>query len=187
MVYFELGRLPLTVNMKLRIFKYWLKLRTTENSILKASYENLVARNDKLILNIKNELSSLGLSYIWTENHSNTKVFNIIKQRLLDVHKQNVLENIAKSSKGHLYQHFVDNFCLQTYLTKPIDKKFKRLLTKFRLSNHSLNIEIGRHRNVIKSNRLCTCCNFQDIEDEFHFILKCPLYNEKNFEKILLQ
>jgi hypothetical protein len=52
MVYFELGRLPLTVNMKLRIFKYWLKLRTTENSILKASYENLVARNDKWILNI---------------------------------------------------------------------------------------------------------------------------------------
>ena len=67
---------------------------------------------------------------------------------------------------------------MQTYLTKPIDKKFKRLLTKFRLSNHSLNIEIGRHRNVIKYNRLCTCCNFQDIEDEFHFILKCPLYND---------
>jgi hypothetical protein len=31
MVYFELGRLPLNVKMKLRIFKYWIKLKTTEN------------------------------------------------------------------------------------------------------------------------------------------------------------
>jgi hypothetical protein len=34
MVYFELGRLPLAVKMKLRIFKYWLKLRTTENTLM---------------------------------------------------------------------------------------------------------------------------------------------------------
>ena len=178
MVYFELGRLPLTVKMKLRIFKYWLKLKTTDNCVLKSCYENLVARNDKWILHIKNELTSLGLNYIWSENHVEFEVLSIIKQRLLDVHKQNILENITKSSKGHLYQHLIDNFCLQTYLTKPIDKKYKRLITKFRLSNHLLNIEIGRHHKVSKSERLCTCCNLHDIEDEFHFILKCPLYSD---------
>jgi hypothetical protein len=78
------------------------------------------------------------------------------------------------SSKGYWYQHLGDNFCLQTYLTKAIDKKYKRLITKFRLSNHLLNIEIGRHRKINKSERLR---NLHDIEDEFYFILKCPLYN----------
>jgi hypothetical protein len=79
--------------------------------------------------------------------------FSIIKQRLLDVHKQHVLENIIRSPKGYLYQHLIDNFCLQTYLRKPTDRKYLRLLAKFRLSNHPLNIEIGRHRNVVKINR----------------------------------
>jgi hypothetical protein len=74
MVYFELGRLPLTVQMKLRIFKYWLKLKTTDNCVLKSCYENLVERNDKWILHIKNELTSLGLNYIWSQNHVESKV-----------------------------------------------------------------------------------------------------------------
>jgi hypothetical protein len=82
--------------MKLRIFKYWIKLKTTENCILKTCYGNLVARNDRWVLHIKNELSSLGLSYIWSENNIdfNGFFFIIIKQRLLDMHKQHVLENI---------------------------------------------------------------------------------------------
>ena len=178
MVYFELERLPLTVKMKLRIFKYWIKLKTTENCILKTCYENLVARNDRWILQIKSELSSLGLSYICSENYIDFNVFSIIKQKLLDVHKQHVLENIIRSPEGYLYQHLIDNFCLQTYLRKPIDRKYLRLLAKFRLSNHPLNIEIGRHRNIVKSERTCKCCHLHDIEDEFHFILKCPLYND---------
>jgi hypothetical protein len=76
---------------------------------LKPCYENLVARNDKWILHIKNELTNLGLNYIWSENHVEFKVFSIIKERLLDVHKQTMLENIIRSSKGHLFQHLVDN------------------------------------------------------------------------------
>jgi hypothetical protein len=52
------------------------------------------------------------------------------------------------------------------------------MITKFRLSNHLLNIEIGRHHKVNKSERLFTCCNLHDIEGEFHFILKCPLYSD---------
>jgi hypothetical protein len=52
MVYFELGRLPLTTEMKLRILKNWLKLKTADNCFLKSCYENLEARDDKWILHI---------------------------------------------------------------------------------------------------------------------------------------
>ena len=27
-------------------------------------------------------------------------------------------------------------------------------------------------------NRICECCNLNCIEDEYHVIFKCPLYNE---------
>ena len=39
-----------------------------------------------------------------------------------------------------------------------------------------LNIEIGRYRNIERNQRVCTSCNSVDIEDEYHFILKCSYY-----------
>ena len=45
--------------IKLRIvFKYWLKLSRSENSVLKACNEDIIPRN-----NIKEEMSKLGLYY----------------------------------------------------------------------------------------------------------------------------
>ena len=49
-------------------------------------------------------------------------------------------------------------------------------MTKFRLSNHMLMIEKGRHLNLDINERICPFCPF--IEDECHFILKCHVYNE---------
>ena len=31
--------------------------------------------------------------------------------------------------------------------------------------------------NIVQTNRLCPICH-TDIEDEFHFILNCPMYND---------
>ena len=56
------------------------------------------------------------------------------------------------------------------------------------MNSHQLNIESGRFQNIARQNRLCTLCNCQDIEDELHFILKCPfLYKckEQVFEAVL--
>ena len=50
-----------------------------------------------------------------------------------------------------------------------------------RLSNHTLEIELGRHSKPITpvDKRLCKCGLYQ-IEDECHFILMCPFYvNER--------
>ena len=49
-------------------------------------------------------------------------------------------------------------------------------MTKFRLSNHSLAIETGHHKNVTKDRRFCPFCP-KDVETELHFLLACPNYN----------
>ena len=48
-----------------------------------------------------------------------------------------------------------------------------------RISAHQLRIETGRYaRNHIgRYNRPCTLCNTIDIEDEYHFFFKCPIYS----------
>jgi len=60
------------------------------------------------------------------------------------------------------------------------------MLTKFRLSNHCLRIETGRHERITnisgkqeilpRCERLCLYCDQGVIENEIHFLLECPLY-----------
>ena len=78
-----------------------------------------------------------------------------------------------------LYKHVLKNDRLvQPYLNQGIRAKYKKYISKFRLSAHSLNVETGRYDSTIRENRLCTKCNLADIEDEYHFILKCPYYTD---------
>ena len=55
---------------------------------------------------------------------------------------------------------------------------FKPLISRFRLHAHSLNIEIGRYYNIDRHARICSMCNNNDIEGEYHFILECSKYVE---------
>ena len=41
-----------------------------------------------------------------------------------------------------------------------------------------LHIETGRFKNTPLEDRICTLCNSNEIEDEFHFVMKCPVYSE---------
>ena len=47
-------------------------------------------------------------------------------------------------------------------------------MTKFRLSNHKLMIEIGRHQNTHKELRICPFCT--KVEDEIHFLINCHTF-----------
>ena len=47
-------------------------------------------------------------------------------------------------------------------------------MTKFRLSNHKLMIEKGRHRNLDKTLRICPFCT--SVEDETHFLTECETF-----------
>ena len=51
------------------------------------------------------------------------------------------------------------------------------LITRFRVSAHTLLIEKGRYHNIERGKkRICQMCDMNDVEDEHHFILKCPFY-----------
>ena len=59
--------------------------------------------------------------------------------------------------------------------------KHRIMLTKFRLSPHDLEIEKGRYNNKpIKAEecycKFCKSDNNLTEEDEFHFLMICPLY-----------
>ena len=57
-------------------------------------------------------------------------------------------------------------------------------MTKLRLSNHTLLIEKGRNQKMEEDLRVCSSCP-NTIEDEIHFLLDCPTYQDTR-EKLLL-
>ena len=39
-------------------------------------------------------------------------------------------------------------------------------------------IEEGRYRGVERNERVCPFCTMNVVEDEYHFLLVCPMYRE---------
>ncbi len=66
------------------------------------------------------------------------------------------------------------------YLTIVTEKKLRKTLTRYSLSEHSLAVETGRHRQSWKprEDRLCPLCSQAEVETELHFLLDCPNYSE---------
>lgn len=58
---------------------------------------------------------------------------------------------------------------------KPIAAKHIQLITKYRLSAHLIMSEKGRFTQTPRERRLCIFCHL-NVEDEYHFILKCLFY-----------
>ena len=52
-----------------------------------------------------------------------------------------------------------------------------RHIGQLRISSHQLEIENGHTNRVPREERLCRLCHIE-IEDEYHFMCKCPIYIE---------
>ena len=70
---------------------------------------------------------------------------------------------------------------MEAYLLLLPNLKHMSTIARFRMSSHTLAIETGRHAKpkIAKEERKCTYCNLDDVEDEKHFLLQCPLYNKE--------
>jgi hypothetical protein len=100
---------------------------------------------------------------------------NLIVQRLKDQYYQCWHADINSNSKLTTYCLFKQVNVFENYLSVIKCNKFRIALTKFRCSNHMLEIETGRHKNIIRCERLCKLCKMNVVEDEYHFLLVCPV------------
>ena len=64
------------------------------------------------------------------------------------------------------------------YLTTMTDPKLRQSLTMYRLSEHSLAIERGHHRQtrLSRDDRLCVHCPQNELDTERYFLTSCPMY-----------
>ena len=63
-------------------------------------------------------------------------------------------------------------------------------LGQFRLINHRLPIESGRWKKIQRDKRICELCDFNDLGDEFHYVMKCKfmaIERQKYIAKLIIQ
>ena len=66
----------------------------------------------------------------------------------------------------------------EEYLTFNISKYQRSLFAQFRGGILPLQVEIGRYRNLPLEQRICTLCDRNEVEDEFHLLCHCPIYED---------
>ena len=119
-------------------------------------------------LNLNEEIPIL--ETITTENIKT--ITKTLEEKYLTFWKHK-LEN---SSKLTFYSTFKTDHNLEKYLEVIKDPYKRKCLSRFRVSNHSLQIEIGRYQNIPREERLCPICNSGEVESETHLLLSCKAY-----------
>ena len=115
-------------------------------------------------------------------NLNNEDVFNANKRELSRICRDNYdriwWTLINESPKAVSYMMFKKTIFPEKYLFYVTNSKHRIALSRFRLSSHSL--ERGRHirPRLERSERKCFFCK-DEIEDEIHFLTKCPLYADE--------
>jgi hypothetical protein len=187
-IYGELGVYPLYIEAIDRMMKYWYFLEnTSENVLLKEAYEGVKKLNSRGVdtwltfaSNIKEAMTKSNKSKPLNLVEINT-LRNQLK-KLYATHWEAAImsDNKTKSQHGRklrTYRKFKYRFGRESYLEVNINPKWRVTLTRFRVSAHRLMIELGRRNHTPVECRVCPKCTRNEVEDEWHFLFVCPLYN----------
>ena len=181
----ETGKYPICLKIYSRIIKYWVRLHSTENEMLKE------ALKCNIQLNKDNKTS-------WTKIIEYlTQIMNInmtpnkdekINNNIIKLFKQNIETNYKEwwSSQaiptGHnkldFYYKFKKTFKYEKYLDN-VPRNLRMYITRLRTSSHNLPIETLRYKKdkkgqrIARENRSCNICNTEELGDEEHYIFTC--------------
>ena len=91
--------------------------------------------------------------------------------------------SINESSRCNTYKYFKSLLNPETYLNMDLSFQLRKALARFRCCSHKHNIELGRHHNINREDRICFYCLLTKdviiLEDEYHAFYMCPRFEEE--------
>ena len=122
MVYGELGRFPLEINVKIRMVTFWRKLLCSEkfSSYMYKLLFSLKQSDNctfKWLEYIESIFNDTGMGYVFA-NQDSTDYNIIIKQILQDQFIQKWVNESQLSSRGQFYSSFKEKFCFEKIFDK---------------------------------------------------------------------
>ena len=184
----ELGRLPL---IKTQVILYFSRINCKEiNPLVQEAFKlNKTLSQDGIYswytfareilaeydIN-KKDLFVLDKPFKLIKNLIKNSTKRVVKEKYDQIILEK-LSNFDENSKLFLYNKLKNEIKLEDYLS--ILKNSRKILTKFRISDHNLEIEIGRYKKVPREQIICKACKV--LDDEKYFFLHCHInYNIRN-------
>ena len=80
-------------------------------------------------------------------------------------------------SQNHPWIAKIKNIFNERYVLIGLRRSKRSVLAKLKLGVLQIHMETGRYKNTPRDQRCCIICNINgEVEDEIHFLLKCPQY-----------
>ena len=105
----------------------------------------------------------------------------LFSERVRDCELQLWSSDFSAMPKLRLDSRYKESRSEELYLSLPMPRRLRVDLARCRTTSHSLEIELGRHYNIARSDRLCKLCtrpNVVAVEDEIHVMFNCDAYND---------
>ena len=188
----ELGRYPLFIVIMKTMLKYIRHLDDVKDCrpLLKAAIrtDEKLANGKSWRKNIEKIVNLFGFSTRGNLTDSYIdKIITSMKQSYEMHWRCSLGDKKSEDGRLYIYRQIKSNFIFEPYLKQVSNFKFRRALTKMRISSTNLEVETGRYANKTKneefierSKRFCTICKEKGLNligDESHAVLSC-----QNFE-----
>ena len=185
----EVGEFPLMMHGFVHLLTYWHRVANLPNTTLAKQAFNLQMDGNILpsewAATVKYLLSLLGMddqfrNPLLTNIHKYSKVCMVrIKAFFISQWRSQVnngLPRLLGGNKLRFYKQFKTSFQMEPYLNLIDNFHLRKCISKFRCSDHVLELETGRHKQIKLEERLCKMCKVA-VETEEHFLRFCPKYN----------
>ncbi len=192
----ETGRYPLGVDMMVQMGKYIDHIRGPEyeNSLLREAFIESKRIHDKggqswvSFLTNSLKLHNISLDQYLDWGKLGYKRF---KGALIKSYQEKWQEEVrgdgVNEDKGvgklATYRKLKQSLHCEKYLADVQNRSQRVAMSKFRISAHRLEVEVGRHTSPItpREQRFCKACkarNVMVLGDEFHCLMICPKYED---------
>ena len=179
----ESGVIPPSILSHQRVMLYYIRLNCLpQGSVLKSIFLDMkrlsyLSSTNNWCSNVLSLGNQYGLDLNVFDFTEATKVHvkSIVKEKFISKWFRNVTD-FSTYPGLRLYKLFKNKFGYEPYLENIRNLQLRKTLTRFRCSSHSLEIERGRYVGKLEHERLCSECGI--VENEFHFVMICPLYVE---------
>ena len=180
-VFGESASIPFLFKAYIHMLKYWNRIRDmNDRTLVKLAYRENVATNSNWCKTIQILHSTFDLHRRLPKSKDYPGV--VMKKIPSDFikHWKSRISDPSLEKKLGLYSKIKHKFEIEPYMSLPFRER--QIISKIVGSSHKLQIEIGRHHNIPRENRLCKLCDLNKVEDEDHFISECPAYSITRLE-----
>ena len=161
----EVGEVPLMLKAWVALISYWHRATEMDDrTFAKKAVSYLMNNNIKeseWISTVRIVLKLLGLERYFNQPSllATEKLKEIVTKKLQEIFTREWSTSLA-SQVGSLrfYKRFKTEFLREGYLDSIPCYKLRKLVSKFRCSDHKLEIEVGRRKKVLAEERICNIC-----------------------------